>query len=127
MGEPDLAALIERFHTAHAREYGYALRDRPVELITARMQAIGDVPKAPQGKIAGGASLAGAVIGRRRMYIDAARGWRETPVYQRERLPVGIDIPGPAAINEMSATTLFFPDQTARIDPWGNLIVGVAS
>jgi len=38
-----------------------------------------------------------------------------------------IDIPGPAAINEMSATTLFFPGQTARIDPWGNLVVKVTS
>ena len=80
-----------------------------------------------QARIAGGRSLAGAVIGRRQMYIDAARGWRDTPVYQREKLPVGIDIPGPAAVNEMSATTLFFPGQTGRIDPRGNLIVKVAS
>ena len=127
LGKPDLAVLIERFHAAHTREYGYALHDRPVELITCRMQAIGDVPKAPQARIIGGKSLSDAVIGRRAMYIDAARGWRETAVYQRERLPVGIDIPGPAAINEMSATTLFFPGQTARIDPWGNLIVKVTS
>ena len=127
LGDPDLAVLIERFHAAHTREYGYALHDRPVELITCRMQAIGDVPKAPQARIAGGKSLADAVIGRRAMYIDAARGWRETSVYQRERLPVGVDIPGPAAVNEMSATTLFFPGQTARIDPWGNLVVKVAS
>ena len=56
-----------------------------------------------------------------------APAWRETAVYQRERLPVGIDIAGPAAINEMSATTLFFPGQTGRVDPWGNLIVKVAS
>lgn len=123
----DLATVVERFHEAHAREYGYALRDRELELVTCRVQAIGEVPKAPQAKVAGGASLDAARIGRRRMFVDLAQGWCETPVYQREQLPIGIDIAGPCVINEMSSTTLVFPGQTARIDAWGNLIVRIAA
>jgi N-methylhydantoinase A len=61
------------------------------------------------------------------MYIDAKHGWREATVYQRERLPVGQDFAGPAIVNEMSATTLILPDQTAVVDPWGNLIVTVSA
>ncbi|MBM3525821.1 MAG: hydantoinase/oxoprolinase family protein, partial [Alphaproteobacteria bacterium] len=86
LGVDDLPALIERFHAAHKREYGYAIHDRDVELVTCRLQAIGVVAKAPQAKIAGGPSLSAAEIGRRKIYVDAARGWREAPVYQRERL-----------------------------------------
>jgi N-methylhydantoinase A len=127
LGEGDLATLIERFHAAHAREYGYAIRDREVELVTCRLQAIGVVAKAPQSKLAGGSNLAAAEIGRRRIYVDGARGWREAGVYQRERLPIGLLIPGPAVINEMSATTILLPDQGACVDEYGNLILKVAS
>jgi N-methylhydantoinase A len=122
LGPDDLGAVAERFHDAHAREYGYALRDRALELVTCRLQAIGEVPKAPQARVEGGPSLAAAEIGRRRMYVDAKHGWMDSVVYQRERLPVGIEFAGPAVVNEMSSTTLIFPGQVARIDTWGNLI-----
>jgi N-methylhydantoinase A len=59
--------------------------------------------------------------------VDANRGWRAATIYDRERLPVGVDIPGPAIINEMSATTLVLPDQTARVDAHGNIIVEVGA
>jgi N-methylhydantoinase A len=49
----------------------------------------------------------------------------DSVVYQRERLPVGIEFAGPAVVNEMSSTTLIFPGQVARIDTWGNLIVRI--
>ncbi len=127
LGPDDVAALVERFHAAHTREYGYAIRERAIELVTCRLQAIGEVPKAPQAKVAGGASIADAETGRRRLYVDAARGWREVPVYARERLPAGARLPGPAVINEMSATTILLPGQAARVDDWGNVILEVAS
>ncbi len=125
LGPDDRGAVAERFHDAHAREYGYALRDRALELVTCRLQAIGEVPKAPQARVEGGPSLAAAEIGRRRMYVDAKHGWMDSVVYQRERLPVGIEFAGPAVVNEMSSTTLIFPGQVARIDAWGNLIVRI--
>jgi N-methylhydantoinase A len=59
------------------------------------------------------------------MYVDAKHGWMDSVVYQRERLPVGIEFAGPAVVNEMSSTTLIFPGQVARIDTWGNLIVRI--
>jgi N-methylhydantoinase A len=127
LGVGDLATLIERFHAAHAREYGYAIRERDVELVTARLQAIGEVPKAPQERIVGGGSLAAAEIGRRRFYVDVQNRWCEAVVYARERLPIGVTIAGPAIVNEMSATTLVFPGQTIVVDVWGNIILEVSS
>jgi N-methylhydantoinase A len=125
LGVADLDALAERFHAAHTQEYGYAIRERAIEFVTARVQAIGAVPKAPHSHIAGGASLAAALTGRRPVYVDPARGWMETAVYAREALPLGVPIAGPAVINEMSATTLVLPGQTARVDPFGNILIEV--
>jgi N-methylhydantoinase A len=127
LGPDDLAEVEQRFHEAHTQEYGYAIRHREIEFVSARVQAIGVVPKAPQAKVAGGPSLSGAATGEREMYVDALRGWRRSTVYDREKLPVGVSFSGPAIVNEMSATTLIFPDQKGVIDPWGNLIVEVAS
>ncbi len=127
LGGDDLVQVIERFHEAHTQEYGYDIRSREVEFVSARVQATGAVRKAPQSRVAGGPSLTTAAIGERRLYVDARQGWRDATIYDRERLPVGITIPGPAIINEMSATTLVFPGQTAMVEPFGNIIVEVSA
>ena len=121
----DLTKVIERFHESHSQEYGYAIRSREVEFVSARLQAIGAVEKAPQVLIVSGASLKAAQTGQRAMYVDCARGWRVSNIYAREKLPVGVPIAGPAIINEMSSSTLIFPGQRASVDPWGNLVVEV--
>jgi N-methylhydantoinase A len=124
--ESDLPVLVERFHAAHKLEYGYDIRKRAVEFVSARLQAIGEVQKAPQPRLAAGGSKHDTVTGTRPVYVDARHGWQEAVVYQRERLPVGVTIDGAAIINEMSATTLVLPGQSAVVDPWGNLVVRIA-
>jgi N-methylhydantoinase A len=123
LGADDLAALTARFHAAHVQEYGYAIADRGIEFVSARLQAIGEVAKAPQPTITGGRSLREAEVGARAIYVDRARGWRQATIYRREALPVGVAFAGPAIVNEMSATTIILPDQSAMVDAWGNLIV----
>lgn len=127
IGPDGLAELEERFHAAHTKEYGYDIRHRAIQFVSARLQAIGEVPKAPQAEVAGGASLEGAKAGSRQVYFDAGHGWVETPIYRRSDLPAGIEFAGPAIINEMSATSLILPGQTVRVDRWGNLIVSTNS
>jgi N-methylhydantoinase A len=127
LGADGLTELEQRFHAAHLLAYGYSIPARDIEFVSCRIQAIGEVPKAPQAKVAGGASLAGTVIGTRRMYIDEPTGWREAKIYGRELLPAGATVTGPAVVSEMSATTLVMPGQTASVDPWGNIVLKVAS
>lgn len=123
LGPGDIDAVYERFHAAHRQEYGYDIRHRDIQFVSARLQALGEVTKAPQAEIPGGPGLAGARIGSRQVYVDAASGWAETPVFDRAALPAGVEIVGPAIFNEMSTTSLVLPGQVAVRDPWGNLIV----
>lgn len=125
LGADDLPRVIERFHEAHTKEYGYAIPARAVEFVSARVQAIGVVEKAPQERIPGGTSLAAAAVGSRPMYIDTRRGFAEATIYAREALPIGVPFQGPAIVNEMSATTLLFPGNVATVDPFGNIVVKV--
>lgn len=127
IGPDGLAELEERFHAAHTKEYGYDIRHRAIQFVSARLQAIGEVPKAPQAEVVGGNSLEGARAGSRPVYFDAHHGWVDTPIYRRGDLPAGIEFSGPAIINEMSATSLILPGQSVRVDRWGNLIVSTNS
>lgn len=126
LGAGDFDELVRRFHAAHDREYGYFIPERAIEFVSCRLQAVGEVQKPPAREHKGGASLAGARIGERPVYIDAKHGWQTAAVYQREKLPVGETLTGPAIVNEMSATTVVLPGQRLTVDRFGNMILEVA-
>ena len=123
LGPDDLEVLKERFHAAHAKEYGYNIRDRSIEFVSIRLKALGQVARVAPPEVAGGPSLQAAGRGTRKVYFDAALGWLETAHYERAALPADALITGPAIITEMSATTLVLPGQNARTDRPGNLIL----
>lgn len=111
-----LAGFLDRFRAAHDREYGYAIPGRPVEIVNCRVQAVGNAGSAPRRAQPRGGSLDGARIGARDAYFGSSEGFLRTDVYDRDLLPVGVEIPGPAIIEEMSSTLLVLPGQSARVD-----------
>ena len=52
-------------------------------------------------------------------------GFVETPVYQREMLPIGAEIIGPAVFNQMDTTTVAGPGDRVRVDELANLVIEV--
>jgi N-methylhydantoinase A len=76
------------------------------------------------------ASLAGtaegqARIGERRLYADGR--WHSAAVYARDRLRPGDRIEGPAAVQQIDATTVIEPGAVAVVDRIGNLRIAVES
>jgi N-methylhydantoinase A len=49
--------------------------------------------------------------------------WMNTPIYQREHLFAGQEFGGPAVIEQLDATTVVEPQDRARIDEFGNIII----
>jgi N-methylhydantoinase A len=117
------AAFAEDFASAHRREYGYDIPGRPVEIVNCRLKAVGAVESVspPPGEGSGDAAV--AAVGRRAVYFDGGR--RDATIYDRDLLPVGARIDGPAVIEEMSATTVLAAGQRATVDPHHNLILDV--
>jgi N-methylhydantoinase A len=114
---PDSA---ERFHARHETRYGYRDPERPVEPVTLRVTAIGPVeapppPSAPEGS----ADASPAHIDVRRVGFE--EGDLDTVVYDRDALAPGMSAPGPAVVEEYSATTLVPPGHGFRVDALGNL------
>lgn len=122
-GTGGYAEFARRFAEAHEREYGYTVDDRKVQIINCRMQAVGQVVKAPLAPRHVGGTLQDAARGQRKAYFGPAHGWRETPVYDRDRVPTGARFTGPALLEEMSSTTVVGVGHEASVDEYGNLII----
>jgi N-methylhydantoinase A len=120
-----LHTFIERFDEAHAREYGYKVPGRTVQIINCRLQAVGQVLKAPLAAARTGTTLEDARTGKREVYHGKAQGWHATPVYDRDLLSAGTRIAGPAVIEEMSSTTVIGPTHQAVVDHYGTLVISL--
>ena len=58
-----------------------------------------------------------------------AGGWQPYTIYQRDALPVGARLEGPAIIEQSDTTIPLLPGWIATVDPFGNLVMerGAAS
>ncbi|MDP9840392.1 N-methylhydantoinase A [Neorhizobium huautlense] len=118
-----LARFLADFAQAHKAGYGYDIPGQSVIIVSCRLQAVGRVPKAITATYSGGESVAAAKSGEREVYYGPQEGWCTTPIFRRSALPVGVDVAGPAIIDEMSSTTVVLAGQTAAIDAFGNIII----
>jgi N-methylhydantoinase A len=119
--EPDFdRAISDRFHAAHDTRFGHANPGAPVELVIVRTMALGDMGRIEPTKreAAGSTSYPSAtaevVFGRRAV---------PTQMIQRDDLPIGAVVAGPAIVSEPTATTVVPPGTTLRVDLFGSLVI----
>jgi N-methylhydantoinase A len=117
-----LARLRASFDAQHKSMFGHSAPEEPVEIVSYRVRGIGKVPPVEMPRFSrAGTPLADARRETRRVRFDGAT--IECPVYQRERLDVGLSFSGPAVLDQLDCTTVICPGQVARVDEWKNLIV----
>jgi N-methylhydantoinase A len=121
-----IARLRDTFDETHRRLFGHVAPDETVEIISFRVCGVGRLP--PVGFP--GFRNEGRALSDARREIRRARFGGvtlECPVYQRERLDVGHFFPGPAIVDQLDATTVIPPGQTARVDEFKNLIIKIGN
>jgi N-methylhydantoinase A len=126
-GALDTAALARvraAFDEIYAARYGYAQPAEPVEVVTWKLSAIGGTPRVALAKAAT-APAAGALKGRRRAYFPETGGWIDCPIYDRYQLAAGLQLAGPAIVEERESTSVLPPGATAAVDEYTNLIATV--
>ncbi len=117
-----LADLRKSFDVQHRSMFGHSAPEEPVEVVSYRVRGVGLVPpvELPKFKRAG-STLADAQRETRKVRFDGKT--IDCPVYQREKLDVGLVVSGPAVLDQFDCTTVLCPGQVARVDEWKNLIV----
>jgi N-methylhydantoinase A len=114
---------IERFHAAHEALYGYSYRGAQLtEIVNLRVTGIGVIDK-PGVAEQWVTDEAARPSDERPAYFGGR--YRDAPVYHREDLRPGNHIVGPAIVEEYGSTTVIQPDQTAHLDRFGNLLLGM--
>jgi N-methylhydantoinase A len=127
-GPLDAAALARvraTFDEVYAARYGYANAAEPVETVTWKLSAIGGAPRVTLAKATADGRDAEPKA-RRRAWFPETGGWTDCPVYERYALAPGMQLAGPAIVEERESTSVLPPGTTAGVDEYANLIVEVA-
>jgi N-methylhydantoinase A len=126
-------ALPEAFNATHLARFGHADPETPLEVVGFSVTGIGRIEKPRLPRLAAGATAPteAALRGVRRMYFEPGDAgdegeWREARIWSRDGLFAGNVVEGPAAIEEISATTILYPNDRASVLPCGNILVEVA-
>lgn len=101
------------FEARHEAEFGYRRADHPVEVVAARLQALGEAPQA-EVEVAVPHDPT-AERGEGDVWLDGA--WRRVPVIPREALREGETQAGPALILEATGTIVVEPGFTLTVLP----------
>src|SRR3954449_8878451 len=114
---------LEQFHRLHEREYGSAYGD-PIEIVNARVTAIGKRPTLDELPVASG-TLAEALVGESDGHFRVNGELQALPTrfYDRAKLPLDESFAGPAVVFHLDTTTVVPPGWHGRADASGNLIL----
>jgi N-methylhydantoinase A len=121
-----VAGLHKAFAAAYFRRFGIELAEIPPVLVNLHTAVIGVRPEISLGALAAterAPTLTAAQAGERRVWFTD--GWRETPVYAREKLPLDAAFEGPAILEQLDCTTVVEPGDKVRQDKLGNLLITV--
>ena len=116
--------LQELFDAAYWERFGVELPEIRAVLVNLHTAVIGLRPRMDLAVLAGGErakGLNGAQNGTRPVWFDG--GFRDTPIYQREKLPADAKFNGPAVIEQLDCTTVIEPGNRVELDRLGNLLV----
>ena len=116
-----LTEIAENFHNRHRATYGHDNRSEPVQLVSIRLTAVGEIPPlaikdrtAPAG--------ANAIKSEREVWF-AGGGAMTAKVYDRRSMPAKLIAQGPAIIESLESTILVPPDWRARMNDEGFVIL----
>ena len=120
--DKDIEVFLGDFEQTYQKRFGHANADCEVEVLALKLGATAEIPKPdllqcvqlPVG-------LPPTHKEVRNVYFAQPHGWLSVPVWQRELLPAGFAIAGPAIIEEFSSTTVLMPGDKAQVGAYGEI------
>ncbi|TPE48968.1 hydantoinase/oxoprolinase family protein [Amaricoccus solimangrovi] len=126
-------ALPGAFNAAHLARFGHADPEVPLEVVGFSVTGIGRIEKPLLPELSEGGPIPpeAASRGTRAMYFEpddsgGEGAWHEARVLARDGLLAGNVVTGPAAIEEVSATTILYPGDRATVLSSGDIIMEIA-
>ena len=117
--QPSADALAQAFEATHAREFGYARAGHPIEIVTARVEAVGAAEPLPVPALEPGPIAAP----RDHRAVWTEHGVVQAAVVHREDLRPGAALSGPALVLDQTGTFAVDPGWVLQLQPDGLLVV----
>ncbi len=118
------------FHDIHEREYSRRFEDSDIEIPNVRVRGIGLMPQLQVPEVdRGDASPDEALRYERDAWFRVGGSLEQVPTrfYDRAALKAGSSLEGPAIVNQYDSTTVVPPGLTARVDRYGNIVIGTGA
>jgi N-methylhydantoinase A len=116
-----LQQIAATFHDRHLHTYGHDNRDEPVQIAGVRLAAIGAIPPllvrdqtAPAGT--------DSIKAKRQLWFRET-GSVDATIYDRRRMPAGLEVEGPVVIESLESTILVPPAWRARMNEDGFVLL----
>jgi N-methylhydantoinase A len=126
--EDDLEDVLDRFNDLYEQRYGEGsvFKQGVTEMVEFRVRAVGNLSTpALHEESPTDSTIAGARIGEKEMYFEAADGLAETPVYDFTDMSPGDGFDGPGVILTPVTTIVVNPGDRARMDRYRNVRLDV--
>ncbi|MGR9091417.1 MAG: hydantoinase/oxoprolinase family protein [Gammaproteobacteria bacterium] len=122
--EASVKAMEQSFHDLHERMFTYNVSESPVDLFHWRVVAHRkvDSPAAPEFGVST-QSVTAAEKGTRRVYFGDIDDYRETQIYDGDKLERGMEVAGPAVVEERTTTIVVFPGQKLEVNEYGDYVL----
>jgi len=120
----DAAALAETaaaFHDRHLHTYGHDNRSEPVQIVSVRVTAIGAIaPLVIRDTVT--RSGTNAIKAKRQVWFRET-GAIDAAIYDRKRMPAGLELAGPVVIESLESTILVPPGWQAKMNEDGFVLL----
>ncbi|MBW1972820.1 MAG: hydantoinase/oxoprolinase family protein, partial [Deltaproteobacteria bacterium] len=116
-------SLEKAFYDQYEMTYGYADRKEPTEIVNIRVSALYRNPR-PALSTEKSKPKGNPNWNTRKVFFEDT-GFIDCKVAERDLLPYEIEFEGPAIIEEFGSTTVVLPNQKAKIDDLGNILIEV--
>ena len=117
-----LSEVRQEFHERHERKYGHSKPKETVEIVNQRLETLG-ITEAIELSPGEKARDTSTTVGRRKVVFSG--GPRKTEIYRYESLNPGDSIAGPAIVHSRDSTITINPEQRARLNREGAIIVEI--
>ena len=124
--------ILLAFEQVYFDRFRIRLEGIGVKVVNVRTVVTGRRPEIDLSGLIDGkgraSSIEGAQKTSRKVWFGSSgenHGWLETPVFEREKLPLEFELIGPAILEQMDTTILLGPENRASSDKAGNILIKV--
>jgi N-methylhydantoinase A len=117
----DVSGIQAAFNQIHQQQFGHMAEDEPIEIINIRLSVTGIRKKPTLPEL--NESDRDPRKQYRLVYFDDVNRPVNCPVYDRESLPPGFEVTGPALIQEYASTTVLYDGDMCQVSETGELII----